>query len=303
MNNASGSIEADQGTIDINHQGNNGIINISNANMIADVIKAEIFGTGGTLTIGGGSIDASSALTMYAASSNGSIIFNASVTLNSGATAAIIAANTVTINNGVTVTIGGSVAAQVYANVRNYDVASGGTGGSFGSFGGAGATSQPFVPGNPPLVAKAGTVGSQFATSGSGALTAASQTKSGPVTVAQSSALKTSLATKPVTSRVTALPSRPHQLIANKPVLNVANSGELLAQLESATESGGKINVVAKSQPRNRLQTSTRRGNVVRNGNVARPAVTNTTSIALVVKGPMTGTTPVNPASARTLSY
>jgi FecR-like protein len=297
------SIQADGGTIDINNHGNSSFINISNADMHADVIKAEIFGTGGTLTIGGGSIDASSALTMYAASSNGSIIFNADVTLNSGATAAIIAANTVTINNGVTVTIGGSVAAQVYANVRNYDIASGGAGGSFGSFAGAGATSQPFDSNNPPVVANAGTVGSQSATSGSVALTAASQAKNGgQVTLAQSSALKTSLITKPITSRMAALPSHPHQL-ASKPMLNVANSSELLAQLESATESGGKINVVAKSQPRNRLQTSTRRGNVVRNGNVPAPAVTNVTSTALTTKGPMAETAPVTTASVRTLSY
>jgi hypothetical protein len=83
--------------------------------------------------------------------------------------------------------------------------------------------------------------------------------------------------------------------------LNVVNSSELLAQLESATESGGKVTVTAKP--------STRRGNVVRNGNVTPAAVTNTTTVASTTKSGMPATVPVNPVSnpvagpIRTLSY
>jgi hypothetical protein len=239
---------------------------------------------------------------MYAASSNGSIIFNADVTLNSGATAAIIAANTVTINNGVTVTIGGSVAAQVYANVRNYDVASGGSGGLYGSFGGAGATSQAFDPNNPPVVAAAGTAGLPSVTSG--ALTASSQPKSTLVAAASSSSLRTNV--KSIASRALTTPSTSRQVALIKPVLKVANSAELLAQLESATESNGKVTVTAKTQTRNRVQTSTRLGNVVQKGNVPTTVASNPTNTAITPKSAMTAVTPINNPvgpSATTRSY
>jgi hypothetical protein len=121
----------------------NGTLTFNNANINADVIKAGVFGSNGTLIVGGGNLSANTELKLYAPGSNGKIEFNANVSLNGGSTAAIIAANTVTIDNGVTVTIGGSIAAQVYANNRNY--VGGGTGSSStGTFDGAGVVNNSF---------------------------------------------------------------------------------------------------------------------------------------------------------------
>ncbi len=120
----------------------NGTITFNSANINADVIKAGVFGPNGVLMVGGGSLSANTELKLYAPGSNGKIEFNADVSLSGGSTAAIIAANTVTIDNGVTVTIGGGIAAQVYANNRNY--VGGGTGSSStGTFAGAGAVNNP----------------------------------------------------------------------------------------------------------------------------------------------------------------
>src|SRR5947207_12892607 len=125
----------------------NGTFTLNNATIAADTVKVGVFGSNGTLRIGGGNISANTLLHLYAPSSsgNGGIIdFVSNVTLNSSATAAVIAANTVTIENGVTVTIGGSTPANVYTNVANYNKR------TFGSFGGAGATTQP-LGGQPPF--------------------------------------------------------------------------------------------------------------------------------------------------------
>jgi hypothetical protein len=273
VNNANGSIQADQGTIDINHHGNNGAINISSANMAADVIKIQMFGNNGVLTIGGGTIDANSALTLYAAGSNGSIVFNANVTLSSNS-AAIIAANTVTINNGVTVFINSSNAALVYANVANYSATNGGNGSTTGSFGGPGApaTTQPFPP---PVLPSALSAGSVANTTNTASLASAG------LTLPQSSSGQTgSLIAKNVaTTRPFANHSAPGRI-----AMNVSNSAELLSVMETGSETGGKLRVAAKAPARNRNTRSTagnesnRRGNAIRNGNPSPAAGGNLTS-------------------------
>jgi len=101
-----------------------------------------VFGSNGTLRIGGGSISANTLLHLYAPGSNGTIDFVSNVTLNNSSAAAVIAANTVTIENGVVVTIAGRTPANVFANVPNY-TGSGGNGSTLGIFSGAGATTQP----------------------------------------------------------------------------------------------------------------------------------------------------------------
>ena len=126
--NVQGQVEADRGTIDIEQTGTNGSVVLGNnptsitdgfvppaLTMSADIIKAGALGANGTLTIGNSTLNANTLIALYAGSSNGTIEFNADVTL-SNATTKIIAANTVTIDNGVTVTIIGA-AADVYTRI------------------------------------------------------------------------------------------------------------------------------------------------------------------------------------------
>jgi len=126
-----------------------GTMTFNNATIHADTVKAAIFGANGTLRIGGGSISANTLLHLYAPGSGGIIDFVSNVTLNSSATAAVIAANTVTIENGVVVTIGASTSANVYTNVPNYSARSGGNNKTSGTFVGA-VTTQP-LGGQPPF--------------------------------------------------------------------------------------------------------------------------------------------------------
>src|SRR5205809_3085935 len=130
----------------------NGTFTLNNATIAADTVKVGLFGSNGTLRIGGGNISANTLLHLYAPSSSGSggiIDFVSNVTLNSSATAAVIAANTVTIENGVVVTIGASTSANVYTNVPNYSARSGGNNKTSGTFVGA-VTTQP-LGGQPPF--------------------------------------------------------------------------------------------------------------------------------------------------------
>jgi hypothetical protein len=126
----------------------NGAMTFNNANVHADTVKVGVFGSSGTLRIGGGIISANTLLHLYAP--NGGIIdFVSNVTLNSSATAAVIAANTVMIENGVVVTIAASTSANVYTNVPNYSASSGGNNKTSGTFVGA-VTTQP-LGGQPPF--------------------------------------------------------------------------------------------------------------------------------------------------------
>ena len=120
-----------------------GAITFNNTSVRADVIKVGVFGTNGTLTIGGGAISANTLLKLYAPGSNGTIDFVANVTLSNQSSAVLIAANKVTIFNGVVVTIGGGTSpASVFTNIANY-TGSGGNGSTTGMFGGNGATTSP----------------------------------------------------------------------------------------------------------------------------------------------------------------
>jgi hypothetical protein len=128
----------------------NGAMTFNNANVHADAVKVGVFGSSGTLRIGGGILSANTLLHLYAP--NGGIIdFVSNVTLNSSATAAVIAANTVTIENGVVVTIAASTSANIYTNVPNYSASSGGNNKTSGMFVGA-VTTQPLgSQGQPPF--------------------------------------------------------------------------------------------------------------------------------------------------------
>ena len=147
--NISGTVRADRGTVDIEHAGDNGQINISNVDMRADIVKIGAFGTNGTLNIGGGILSADTTLKLYAPGSNGTINFIADVTL-SGASAKIIAGDTVNIFDAVIVTIGGARPASVFTNHANY-TGFGGNGSRTGTFAGAGATNPQPLSGAPPF--------------------------------------------------------------------------------------------------------------------------------------------------------
>jgi len=130
------SIRADRGSIDIRHTGLNGTIDLTNSNILADIVKVGALGDNGVLTIGGGVINANTVLKLYAIGSNGAVDFISNVTLN-GNSMKIIAGNSVTVNNNVIVTIGGGKPADVYVldpTKANYSNASGGNNSTNGIF-------------------------------------------------------------------------------------------------------------------------------------------------------------------------
>jgi hypothetical protein len=146
--NVSGTVQADRGTIDLENNGLKGPVNLTNSTLSADVVKVGALGSNGTLTIGGGTINANTMLKLYAGGSSGLINFVSNVSLN-GNSSKIISANTVEIQPAVVVNIGGSNRAQVYTNNPLY-TGFGGVGKNWGTFGGAGAVTIKPGPNNPP---------------------------------------------------------------------------------------------------------------------------------------------------------
>jgi mannose-6-phosphate isomerase-like protein (cupin superfamily) len=155
------NIVADRGMIDIRHTGDAGQISINNAGLRADVIKVGALGANGTLSVGGGSLNADSVLKLYAPGSNGSLNFIANCVLTGG-TSTILAAHSVTIFNNVVVTIGGQRAADVYVGFGATGIANanytgfGGNGTTTGTFAGAGATNPQPLANAPPFDAPGG---------------------------------------------------------------------------------------------------------------------------------------------------
>jgi hypothetical protein len=135
----SGTVQANQGEVDIRNNGATGITTLDNATIHGDIVKISALGTNGVLNIGTGNLlNADTILKLYAPGSNGTLNFLSNVTLSSPTN--ILAANTINISQGVTVTINSPVAADVYTNHPNY-FGFGGTGTpvTSGTFGGAGA--------------------------------------------------------------------------------------------------------------------------------------------------------------------
>jgi hypothetical protein len=143
--NVSGTVRADKGAVEIRNTGSNGVINLTNANLRGNTVKALALGSDGQLVIGGGTISADSLITLYAGGSNGTVKFEESVTL-SGSSVKTIQGNTVTIRDGKVVTISGPAPASVFTNNPNY-TGSGGNGSTTGTFGGQGATTAPLANG------------------------------------------------------------------------------------------------------------------------------------------------------------
>lgn len=142
--NVSGTVQADQGEVDIRQTGVAGQTTLNNATIHGDVVKISALGNNGTLNIGNGnSINADTVIKLYAPGSNGTLHFKGSVTLASPSN--ILAANTITIDPTVVVTINSANKADVYTNNPNYTfVAQPGYNGppstaGMGTFAGAGA--------------------------------------------------------------------------------------------------------------------------------------------------------------------
>ncbi len=133
------------GYVDIRHTGAAGTITMTNAQIAGDIVKVGALGANGSLTIGGGRIDANTILKLYATGANGSLIFVSNVVLNLNSTNAldriIIAGNSVTVQNNVVVAIGSpagmSRTADVYvpnmagANYSNFNGGNNTTSGMF----------------------------------------------------------------------------------------------------------------------------------------------------------------------------
>ncbi len=130
------TMEADNGLVEVDNSGASGTVNLTNAAIHANALKASAMGANGTLNIGGGTLDANSVIELYAVGSNGSVNFVDNVTL-SGPSVKTIAGDSVTIFNGKIVTVLGS-AANVFTNHANY-LGFGGNGSTTGTFAGQGA--------------------------------------------------------------------------------------------------------------------------------------------------------------------
>jgi len=156
--NVSGTIQADQGEVDIRHTGPAGQTTLNNAIIHGDVVKISALGNNGSLNIGSGNaISADSVIKLYAVGSNGTLNFLSNVTLMSPSN--ILAANTINISPGAVVTIANqaNTKADVFTNNPNY-FGFGGTGtpASAGTFAGAGANNPQPLANAPPLGAPGG---------------------------------------------------------------------------------------------------------------------------------------------------
>src|SRR5438477_10087491 len=149
--NVSGSIQAEQGEVDIRQTGDTGQTTLNNATIHGDVVKLSALGTNGVLNIGSGNmLNADTVLKLYAVGSNGTLNFLSNVTLSSPSN--ILAANTINISQGVVVTIKSAQQADVLTNHQNY-LGFEGTGwtDTTGTFGGAGAKNPQPLSSAPPL--------------------------------------------------------------------------------------------------------------------------------------------------------
>jgi FecR protein len=118
--NVGGTVQANQGEIDIRQTGTAGQTTIDSATIHGDIVKISALGANGVLNIGTANLlNADTILKLYATGSNGTINFLSNVTLSSPTS--IIAANTITISPGVQVTINSVNQAQIFTNVPNYN--------------------------------------------------------------------------------------------------------------------------------------------------------------------------------------
>ncbi|MFQ3669868.1 MAG: FecR family protein [Verrucomicrobiia bacterium] len=142
-----GTLEASGGTsvqsmVLVRNDGPNGVINLTNSTLSADILKVGAISPNGMVNINGGSFTATDTLKIYGGSASNGVYFTANTTLD-GAAAKHLAGHTVQINNGVTVTVSGP-AVNVYTSNPNYS-GFGGNGSTTGTFAGSGANLPQLV--------------------------------------------------------------------------------------------------------------------------------------------------------------
>jgi len=234
------------GTID-----GDGAVTFNNATVRADVVKVGVFGTNGTLTIGGGAISANTLLKLYAPGSNGTLNFVANVTLSSG-TAANLAAKTITIQPSVVVSIAGNGGpANIFTSNPNYNFTPGpsytGPPGnpSNGSFGGNGALDPQPLANAPSFAAASASSSSSTANAGAQTLSSAN--------VASSSKVNGGLGGTRQKSGELAVPNGK----AASATINVGSSAQLLSMLDAAAPGpGGKITIPPSKSASNSSRTN-----------------------------------------------
>ena len=250
----------------------NGAINFTNANIQGTTVKAGVFGTDGTLMIGGGSMLANQELKLYASGSNGSIEFTANVTLNCAAAAIVLAANKITIDENVVVTIAGSFAASVYANIANYSVDSGGNGNTNGLFAGAGAN-RPQPLGNAPPFDNPPTSPTSASSKTTSTVTSSTniQTSSSATVASSTSASGTSRRGRQSSLLSNGLKqsarntSTTSAAATTSSTIKVADSGQLLSLLDSATPTSNG-NIMITSSKGDGVSSNSSRSNPSRSG-------------------------------------
>ena len=282
----------------------NGTIALNNTTVNADTVKVGVFGANGTLMIGGGVLSANTLMKLYATGSNGAIDFTANVTLTCKAASIILAANTITINDNVVVTIAGGFSASVYANIANYSAAYGGNGSTTGTFAGRAsnpiptASAPPFN--DPPSSPSSKTATVTASTKPPSATTVASstsssstnsQTSSGSTVASSSSVSKTYRRghQSPLPPTLTGANTR----TTSNNTIKVADSGQLLSLLDSATpSSNGKIMINSSKSngvSNNPTRNTPERSNNASGLNRSRPADnqnSSKTSVALLDRTP-----------------
>jgi FecR protein len=220
-----------------------GTITFSNTSVRADIVKIGVFGSNGTLNIGGGTISANNLLQLYAPSSNGTLNFVANVTLSSG-TAMNLAANTITIRPSVVVTIAGSGGpANVYtgftSGVPNANYTGfGGNGSTSGTFAGNGANvPQPIANApafNPPPTSSS----SNTTSTTSQPLSSANVTSSSKVNGGWGGAWQDESASGKQVSSVA------NKQLTTGGAINVSSSGQLLSLLNGAVRGpSGRVTI------------------------------------------------------------
>ena len=127
-----GKIEADRGTITVDHTGAGGLIEIQNADMAANVIKVNAVQSNGVLAIGNSHLSANNLLSLYGGSGTGGVFFTDN-TLLDGTGLKLIAGKEVQIANSKVVTLGGGPT-TVFTDKASYSAASGGNGTTSGRF-------------------------------------------------------------------------------------------------------------------------------------------------------------------------
>ncbi|GAB4246016.1 MAG: hypothetical protein OHK005_11690 [Candidatus Methylacidiphilales bacterium] len=132
--------------VDVKNIGPNGVINLTNANLSADILKVGALGPNGSVIINGGTFTANDTLKIYGGSATNGVTFAANTNLD-GSGLKHIAGQTVRINDEVIVSVSGPPA-NVYTNNPEY-TGFGGNGSTTGTFIGSGATTQPLASAPP----------------------------------------------------------------------------------------------------------------------------------------------------------